>query len=454
MSKLDFDEKYDSMAETSDWRYSAAIVGLKKYLDFFNLDYETDYDFIYYNEADITEDRFLEFAERYFKGDMHHIAVENFIKSNSDFDDDKIKEINGRLTGNTVMKKYFSKNKFNGKNGEDILKLIEENRWEIVKETFRNKSNFYAGFNNTNSLFQDKKDCSRVLGYYVDMPKKGKALSYNFDTSKFISTDDKIFDFIPFAFTIGRNSVFINDNSSIESLVSTSAQLEGFIDDRDVNVRQKMFEAIAEGSDLIDFDVEVIFKNRNNDYFETMFLRKKSIDIIRKIKDYYKCFYRFYKVNDNYFIDVSERVIMAIVNLTNVNDLINIFLNEDNPRLDGYKNSFIINKLIELNILIKGDEKMANDVFFAQRCAKEISKNKYIDKNKVKSYRTKLTSALIFKDYSRFCQILMQLANVTEADLDFAYKLFENFEENENIAYAFINGLGDKIDYSKEKKED
>lgn len=90
---------------------------------------------------------------------------------------------------------------------------------------------------------------------------------------------------------------------------------------------------------------------------------------------------------------------------------------------------------------------MANDVFFAKRCVKEILNNKYIDPNKIKSYRTKLTSALVFKDYSRFCQVLMQLANVTGADLDFAYKLFENFEENENIAYAFINGLGDKINY-------
>lgn len=445
---------YNSKAESGDWRYSAAIVGLKKYLDYFKFPYEKDEDFIYYNEENISEDKFLEFSEQYFAGAMHHIAAENLIKSNIDFEDDKIKEINSRLTANSIMKKYFLKNKFDGSNGEAILNLIEEHRWEIVKETFRNRTNLYGGFNNKNSLFQDKRDCSRVLGYDVDMPKKGKALSYKFDVSTLISTDDKIFDFIPFAFTIGRDAVFINNNSSIDLLIGTSSKLDGFIDSRDENVRQKMFEAIAEGSDLISFDVEVIFKNRDNEFFETMFLRRKSIEIIGKIKKYYKCFNRYYKVNDNYYIDIAERVMMAIVNLVNVNDLINIFIKDDNPRLDGYRNSFIVDKLISVNILIKGDENMANDVFFAKRCAKEISKNKYLDKNKIKSYRTKLTSALIFKDYSRFCHILMQLANFTGADLDFAYKLFENFEENENIAYAFINGLGDKIEYPKENKED
>lgn len=61
--------------------------------------------------------------------------------------------------------------------------------------------------------------------------------------------------------------------------------------------------------------------------------------------------------------------------------------------------------------------------------------------NKLKSYRTKLTSALVFKDYKRYCDILMQMANYLNMELDFAYNLFVDFEENEDIAYAFVNGL-------------
>ena len=34
---------YDTMLEASDWRFSAAIVGLMQYLDYYNLDYNCGY---------------------------------------------------------------------------------------------------------------------------------------------------------------------------------------------------------------------------------------------------------------------------------------------------------------------------------------------------------------------------------------------------------------------------
>lgn len=86
----------------------------------------------------------------------------------------------------------------------------------------------------------------------------------------------------------------------------------------------------------------------------------------------------------------------------------------------------------------------------AKACAFKITKHRLMNENKIKAYRTKLISALVFKDYKKYCDILMQLANYVGAELDFAYNLFVDFEENKDIAYAFINGLGAKYSENKE----
>ena len=70
--------------------------------------------------------------------------------------------------------------------------------------------------------------------------------------------------------------------------------------------------------------------------------------------------------------------------------------------------------------------------------------NKFIEDNKQKkitSYRNKLISSLSFKDYDRFKTILLQLSSYSGVTFDFAYNLFDDFEKNKNIAYAFVNAL-------------
>lgn len=69
--------------------------------------------------------------------------------------------------------------------------------------------------------------------------------------------------------------------------------------------------------------------------------------------------------------------------------------------------------------------------------------------NKLDSYRQKLTSSIIFKDYDRVCQILLQLSNYSGIEFNFVYDLFDDFESNKDLAYTFINALSK----SSEKKE-
>ena len=467
--------EYSTRTECIDWRYSAAILGLVKFYEYaqikgFDLKFDYDEDYIYYNIEDITEELFLGFAENSFKKDMHHVFVENAIRDKNEFTEDEIKIINERLLGNTTLKKYFSKNKFNGENKSEILDLINANRQEIIRETFRNKTNLYRNYNNTNSLFSEKKENCRVLGYCIDMPKKGKSVGYNFNTSTFVAEDDVVFDFIPFGFVMGSDAVFINNNSSIKNLETTNNVLAMELDkkekendnNRALSAKNVLFNMIVESSDYIDYDVEVITKKRENDYFETLYIRKESIEVFqcikKKIQDY-SYFARKYKVNENYYIDIQDKVIDAVLNMRNVTDIIQILLKDDNAS-DSLKYSFLIDKLIKVNVMITGGVDMYEEkekcINSAKYCAFHITKNSLMsgnNSNKLKSYRTKLTSALVFKDYKRYCDILMQMANYLNMELDFAYNLFVDFEENEDIAYAFVNGLAAGKDEKNKETE-
>lgn len=88
--------------------------------------------------------------------------------------------------------------------------------------------------------------------------------------------------------------------------------------------------------------------------------------------------------------------------------------------------------------------------YFAKKAADEVISK--IEKNKVIGYRNKLISCLTFKDYDRFCTVLLQLSAYSTVSFGFAYDLFENFEENKNLAYTFVNALK-KNEVAKEVNE-
>lgn len=77
-------------------------------------------------------------------------------------------------------------------------------------------------------------------------------------------------------------------------------------------------------------------------------------------------------------------------------------------------------------------------------CAKQVAN--VIENNKIESYRQKLTSSIIFKDYDRVCQILLQLSNYSGVEFGFVYDLFDDFENNKDLAYTFINALSKNAD--------
>ena len=452
--------------EPFDWRYSAAIVGLQKYLEWLGTE-EPELiiteDTLEYNRKYLNKSEFLKFAEYYFKDDMHHIEIENKLKE-KDPTEDQINIVNEKMKANTILKNKFKKIKFDGHNQDEIQNIIDQNREEIICETFRNKNNLYKNYCNPNQLFKDKQECCRLNGYYIDMPKKGKSISYAFDKSNYVGNDIPEFDFIPFAFSGCREKFFINDNVDLNRLQKTNNQWtrtvksqmeEAKQKNERVNTKRIFIDCLIEAKDFLQSDIEIIVKKPERAYFETLYLRKESLEILKNMKSYYKAFCSSIKISDDYWINILNEVFDAVVNFTLLDNLINKLLKDS--REGG--NSYVISKLLKVNVEIKkGDEKMKNTMKAAFACAKQIVDKKdgnkpRVSDTKLKSYCTKLINAIILDDYDQFQKILINLSNYAEVPCGFAYDLFEDFEGNKEIAYTFVNSLNRYKNNNQEGKD-
>lgn len=452
--------------EPFDWRYSAAIVGLQKYLEWLGTE-EPELiiteDTLEYNRKYLNKSEFLKFAEYYFKDDMHHIEIENKLKEKNPTED-QINIVNEKMKANTILKNKFKKIKFDGHNQDEIQNIIDQNREEIICETFRNKNNLYKNYCNPNQLFKDKQECCRLNGYYIDMPKKGKSISYAFDKSNYLGNDIPEFDFIPFAFSGCREKFFINDNVDLNRLQKTNNQWtrtvksqmeEAKQKNERVNTKRIFIDCLIEAKDFLQSDIEIIVKKPERAYFETLYLRKESLEILKNMKSYYKAFCFSIKISDDYWINILNEVFDAVVNFTLLDDLINKLLKDS--REGG--NSYAISKLLKVNVEIKkGDEKMKNTMKAAFACAKQIVDKKdgnkpRVSDTKLKSYCTKLINAIILDDYDQFQKILINLSNYAEVPCGFAYDLFEDFEGNKEIAYTFVNSLNRYKNNNQEGKD-
>lgn len=446
--------------EPFDWRYSAAIVGLRKYLEWLGVE-ESDLtiteESLEYNKKYFTRRDFLKFAEFYFKNEMHHIAIEEILEEENP-SETQIAYVNEKMKANKILKDLFKKIKFDGQNQAEIKKIINENREEIIYKTFQNKSNLYKNYCNPNQLFKDRQECCRLNGYYVDMPKKGKSISYAFDKLNYVGNDIPEFDFIPFAFSGGREKFFINDNFNLNYLQKTNDRWAYNVKlqkaDSKMNTKKIFVGCIIRSYDLLKSDIEIIVKNPEHEYFETLYLRKESLRILKNMKPYYKVF----GFDKECQLDILNEVFNSVINFTLLDDTINELLKKSK---DG-KKSYVISKLLKINIEIKKGaesmEEMKKSMKIAYACAKQIvhkrDGNKLrISETKLKSYCTKLTNAIILDDYDQFQKILINLSNYAEVPLGFAYDLFEDFEKNKEIAYTFVNGLNRYENNNQEGKD-
>ncbi|MCS5420967.1 MULTISPECIES: type I CRISPR-associated protein Cas8a1/Csx8 [Psychrilyobacter] len=439
--------EFNTRLYPSDWRWSAAIVGVSKYLKGCDLGYNQTDDYLEFNIEEITDEKYLIFTEGYFRDSMHHKKVEDLLETTWSEEDQRIEKVNEKLSKNTstntIMLKTFKGIEYNGQNNMDIKEIIDRNRLKLINDTFKGGRSLYYNFCNENSLLKEDRNSCRIRGYSLDMSKKGKSVSYMRDTSTFVYSDDKLFDFIPFAFSKTREAFFINNNFTLEQLIKTNSWDSHDRTEAGKNMRSNLFYRVKEGVNFIDYDVEIIYKEREKDYFETIYVREKARKVFDKINDkQLKALRKPCKIKND-FIKIEKIVTDNILNEVKLDDLIDMLLKEGNK-------SYLISHLIKINELIYRGVTDKQKTAYAS--AVQIRKALKNNPNKVRAYEQRLIRAITLKDYDGVCEILLYLSIYTQVSIEVAIDLFENFEDNKNLAYTFINTLGEKKKFKGEQK--
>lgn len=460
-TKIDYFD-YDTLLQPTDWRFAAAVVGLSKYFDYFGIDYKVlcdveekpdnyihGFDGIIYKSEDITEEKYLEFAENYFEKYMTHKNILNILES-QEFSEEQIKLVNDLVKSKTVLKGLFDKIKFDGTNKDIFISTIEENRAEIIKNIFKNGNNLYKNYCNERLIFTEDNSTCRLRGYNVDKDRKTSNLGFCFSKESFESNDILEFDFIPFAFSNSemRETYFVNNNFSVKSLTQTnyafSNQLSNTENKDDKN---KLMLVLQNSKDYISYDVEIISKSQDKAYYETFFVRLERLKKLRELSGKSLNFVK--KINDDYWFNLEKEVYMRCLNNVLLDDVILMMLKfyfDDNAGKSYIKSR--TDMLIDINVSWKGNEIMdeiKNQIGLAKKCGHLVSKRliEMKSSNKIISYKYKLSSALNTHDYDRVKDILLRLSAEVSMEFPFFYAFLENAEKYKDIVFAFANSLNE-----------
>ena len=456
-TKIDYFD-YDTLLQPTDWRFAAAVVGLCKYFDYFGIVYKVLYDVeekpdnyihgfdgIIYKSEDITEEKYLEFAENYFEKYMTHKNILNILES-QEFSEEQIKLVNDLVKSKTVLKGLFDKIKFDGTNKDIFISTIEENRAEIIKNIFKNGNNLYKNYCNERLIFTEDNSTCRLRGYNVDKDRKTSNLGFCFSKESFESNDILEFDFIPFAFSNSdmRETYFVNNNFSVKSLTQTnyafSNQLSNTENKDDKN---KLMLVLQNSKDYISYDVEIISKSQDKAYYETFFVRLERLKKLRELSGKSLNFVK--KINDDYWFNLEKEVYMRCLNNVFLDDVILMMLKFyfDDNAVKGYIKSRT-DMLIDINVSWKGNDIM-DEIKSAKSCGFLTSK-KLIEmksSNKINSYKQKIISALCAHDYDRAKEIILSLSAYVGMEFSFFYTFLENAEEDKDLAFAFASALNE-----------
>lgn len=448
---------YDTLIQPTDWRYSASCLGLHRFLTYSGFDFMLlndcedtvdgaiyGFDGILYHSSDLTEENYLLFAESYFRKYMTHLTILSMLE-NAEFTKENIKKVNGLIKSKKVFENTLGKNtKFDGTNKDVISNLINENRFEITKSIFRYGKNLYSDYCNSNLLLTDSNNHCRLVGYSVDEGRKTRFLGFCFSKESVDCNDEIEFDFIPFAFSNSEmyETYFVNNNYSIKELLKTNDTLSKELRDKEKkNPKTRLLSVLQQADDFINYDVEIIEKNRDNDFYNTMFIRAERLRALKQLNE--KSLSFTYKIAEDYWLNLEKEVFERCLNNVLLDDLIERMLKIS---LDSEVNKttvrFRTNTLVDINVSWKGSMIMT-ELENARKLGFVVSQ-KLIEKrgkNKISSYQQRIISALVAHNYDRVKEVLLSLSAYSGVEFAFFYKFLEDAEQYKDLAFAFASSL-------------
>lgn len=269
----------------------------------------------------------------------------------------------------------------------------------------------------------------------MDWTRKSNSVGF-FQNHNVVNAEDAVeFDYIPFACTTSRESIFVNNNYSLAECFKLNDVLETeFKRSEAEKQRSSILWMLRIIREYFEYNVEIITKKRGQDFFQTVYLRKEAIEVLQQLEaDSYRYIFDVLAkpcICAKDYVPVEKIVTEHILNLVCLDDFIDRLLKDDG-------HGYLIKALLKINILLKrGGSDMNKKMKAAYAAARAVAGK--LEENKLKSYRQKLLSSIIANDNDRFKQILIQLSLYSEVDFSFALDLFDDFEANKDIAYTFI----------------
>ncbi|MDO5037392.1 MAG: type I CRISPR-associated protein Cas8a1/Csx8 [Tissierellia bacterium] len=476
---------YDRKILPSDWRFSAALVGLERYLKKMGRPYAYDREALYYNYEDVTDDRaYAQYVEKRYEDILDHRKLEKLL-TKEDLSQEEKKEAQSLLKTKSGMKKYLGQ--LSLENPDQVLETIEDKRTPLTLNLFKFSQSGYRKFANE-SLFlgskedlrrNSREDICRLRGYSEDMGRKTNSLGFAFKKRAREVQDWVEFDFIPFAFTRSREAIFLNNNASIENLIKSNRLLDLELEAQAQEAKEQnktaqdfrslIFYQVQEGSIFLNYDVEVILKSMERDFYESLFVRQEAVRIFEDLgridrdKGYIKlALKRRIRIRDNDYINIMEEVTQAILGLCVLDPLIVYLLRDDMEEKKGDQkkasNGFVISQLIRINRLIynylyqEGEAMTPSKKSYYTRqfinagASAEAVKAVFRKRgtlHKLDSYRAKLIGALSARDTRRVYDIMLQLSSYAQVPFEFMDLLYEDFDQHSNLVYQFTNQLND-----------
>lgn len=421
--------------EASDWRYSAAILGLIRYFDYNLIDYEIVDNSVIYSPEEITKERYVEYIlERYKNDNFPYLVLTDKLNKDT-YTDEEINDLNKYIKNCPISIKKLNL-EFNGSNQKELLQILEMKKEELVLDIFKNrKRNGYAKFCNKSCFFKNDGKICRVNGYYVDIIHKKNLFMWSGNPNTFDSDDIQEFDFIPFGFSLDNDSLFINNNLMIKSLIADNSHFNS------KNNIISLYKYIVRLEELnIRNNIEIIMKNIDKNYFQTVYIDKSltnKLKEIHKINNIVELQNMNILVNKNYYINMNY-ILQLIFNHQNLDSVIHILLkNKQNDKTCNYYLKFII----QMNIILYGKtiRTVIEEYETAYSCAKKISKK--ISNHDINNAKQQLISAIIIDNKEHIYNCLLKISNYVGINISFMFDILDDYEKNKNQIYAFIIGL-------------
>lgn len=394
------------------------------------------------------------------------------------------------------FKLFFSENSQSHK----ITRLCEKNK--KYSDTFKN--NFISPLFDEMDIPQKKKSaiCIECLGTMsaTEVQKKKRRLTFLFDIADdldrkksyywFCKPDayvcplcNFIYAFIPLGFAfIGSEAVFINSNSTIETLIKImSAQREKISETSNLSVRKRIMRTLTEEKidalEKTNSNIQIILRSSNFSHFVFDVIDK---DMIKKFKqgskelsklECKKVIFKSYDSNSNgkRILSVYDTVLDMILNKHTLYPFIDKILKNE---IDKSNNIEYIQDIIYLEIIFNGGTKMdelkpkvdfafmsgkaLREKILGKETAKSSENGAEADDNRLRGLVYRLVNLTAVGDCSQFIDTVIRIYagyNLTiPAIFKDCYKSDEMFKA---ISHGFILGLK-YVAYEKnnDKQED